>query len=88
MHRVAVSRATGEPTVVTADRERRIVADVAPDCAGRHGSAFTLRLSGPAGGTYASGHGGQQIDLDAIEYCRIVSGRAPGDGLLQTRVMF
>lgn len=88
VHRVDISRATGKPMVVTADHEGRIVADVARDWAGRHQSAFILHLIGPSGGTYISGTGGQQIDLDGIEFCRIVSGRAPGDGLLQTRVMF
>ncbi len=88
VHRVDITRATGKPMAVTADHEGRLIADVARDWAAHHGSAFTLRLSGPAGGVYRSGSGGEDIELDALEFCRILSGRAPGNGLLTTAVPF
>jgi uncharacterized protein (TIGR03083 family) len=88
IHRVDITRATGRPMVVTADHEGRIVADVLRDWAARHRTSFTLRLSGPAGGIYTAGSGGQEITLDAIQFCRILSGRASGDGLLTTPVPF
>jgi len=88
IHRVDITRATGKPMVVTADHEGRIVADVVRDWAARHRAGFTLQLSGPAGGSYAAGSGGPEIIRDAIEFCRIVSGRAVGDGLLTTPVPF
>ncbi len=63
-------------------------ADAVAEWASRHDQPFRLHLSGPAGGTFRHGDGGPQLDLDAIEFCRILSGRAPGDGLLATRILF
>jgi uncharacterized protein (TIGR03083 family) len=88
IHRVDITRATGKPLVVTSDHEGRIVADVVRDWAAHHGDTFTLRLTGPAGGTYRAGSGGNETVLDGIQFCRILSGRDPGDGLLMTQVPF
>jgi uncharacterized protein (TIGR03083 family) len=88
IHRVDISRATSKPMVVAADHEGRIVADVVRDWAVHHRQSFALRLSGLAGGAYRSGSGGAEIQLDAVQFCRILSGRAPGDGLLKTQLMF
>lgn len=88
IHRVDITRATGKPMVITADHEGRVIADVVRDWAAHHGRAFTLRLSDPAGGTYRAGSGGEDIELDALQFCRILSGRAPGEGLLKTQLMF
>ena len=57
----------------------------------RHGQPFTLHLTGPAGGTFTGGGPsatGPVIDMDAVEFCRTLAGRAPGDGLLTTIVPF
>jgi uncharacterized protein (TIGR03083 family) len=88
VHRVDITRATGKLLVVTGDHEGRIVADVVRDWAAHHGTGFSLRLTGPAGGTYRAGSGGEEIALDGIQFCRILSGRAAGDGLLATQVPF
>ncbi len=88
VHRVDITRAAGKPMVVTGDHEGRIVADVVRDWAAHHAADFTLRLTGPAGGTYRAGSGGQEIALDGIQFCRILSGRDAGDGLLKTQVPF
>jgi len=88
MHRVDIARATGRPLTLTAAHDGRIVADVVAEWARRHGQAFTLRLSGPAGGTFTRGDGGEAIEIDAIEFCRILSGRATGSGLLTQEVPF
>jgi hypothetical protein len=42
----------------------------------RHARPVALTLTGEAGGTITAGSGGPAIELDAIEFCRIVSGRA------------
>jgi hypothetical protein len=47
-----------------------------------------LLLTGPAGGSYVKGTGGTDLELDAVEFCRILSGRAPGAGLLTQFVPF
>jgi len=88
MHRVDVCRATGHTMVLTADHDGRIVADVVAEWARRHGQPFTLDLAGPAGGRYTQGHGGEEIALDAVEFCRTLSGRSTGTGLLTQEVPF
>jgi uncharacterized protein (TIGR03083 family) len=88
MHRVDVSRAVGIPVAVTLDHDGRLVADVVREWARLHGQPFTLVLEGPAGGTYAAGSGGEALCLDAVEFCRILSGRRDATGLLTTEVPF
>ena len=88
MHRVDVSRATGRALELTADHDGRIVADVVAEWARRHGRPFTLTLTGPAGGSYVSGQGGEAITTDAVDFCRTLSGRATGPGLLARPVPF
>jgi uncharacterized protein (TIGR03083 family) len=88
MHRIDIARATGRKPVLTADHDGRIVADVVAEWAGEHGQPYRLTLTGPAGGTWSAGTGGEELVLDAVEFCRITSGRAPGDGLLASQVPF
>jgi hypothetical protein len=88
MHRVDLSRATGARLNVTADHDGVIVSDVVTEWAQRHGQPFRLRLTGPAGGCWESGRGGREIELDAVEFCRTVSGRESGEGLLGVHVPF
>jgi uncharacterized protein (TIGR03083 family) len=88
IHRVDISRAVGREMEVDADHDGRIVADVVADWARRHGLPFTLTLTGPAGGVFTAGGGGEALELDAVEFCRVLSGRAPGNGLLATRIAF
>jgi uncharacterized protein (TIGR03083 family) len=88
MHRVDVVRATGAEHVLTRDHDAVIVADVVAEWAERHGQPYTLRLTGPIGGTWTRGSGGAHIELEAVEFCRALSGRSTGDGLLTTQVPF
>ncbi|HEX9259738.1 MAG TPA: maleylpyruvate isomerase family mycothiol-dependent enzyme [Acidimicrobiales bacterium] len=91
MHRVDATRATGREMVLTADHDGVIVADVVAEWARRHGQPFTLTLTGPAGGTFTAGGGaaeGEGTELDAVEFCRILAGRAEATGLLTTIVPF
>lgn len=89
MHRVDAARATGKPMTLTSEHDGRIVADVVAEWARRHGKPFELVLTGPAGGAFrASGPAAETIELDAVEFCRTLAGRRPGDGLLQTIVPF
>ena len=87
MHRIDVCRATGRD-VVTDQIEARIVADIVGEWADRHGAPVTLRITGPAGGTYVAGSGGEEIECDAIEFARLVSGRGTPVGLLATSVQY
>jgi uncharacterized protein (TIGR03083 family) len=88
LHRVDLARATDRPLELTAEHDGRIVADVVAEWAGVHGQPYRLTLTGPAGGTWSRGTDGEAIALDAVEFCRILSGRAPGAGLLAHAVPF
>jgi uncharacterized protein (TIGR03083 family) len=88
MHRIDITRATGAPHTLTAEHDGVIVDDVVTEWADRHGQPFTLQLSGLAGGSWSRDDGGPSLDLDAIDFCRILSGRSPGDGLLSTEIPF
>jgi uncharacterized protein (TIGR03083 family) len=88
LHRIDIARATGRPLELTADHDGRIVADVVAEWAHAHGRPFRLTLTGPAGGSWSAGTAGEEIALDAVEFCRILSGRAPGSGLLAQSVPF
>jgi len=88
MHRVDLCRATGRSMTVTPGHDGVIVEDVVAEWARRHGEPYRLTLTGPAGGSYSAGQGGPAHELDAVEFCRIVSGRGTAPGLLATHVPF
>jgi uncharacterized protein (TIGR03083 family) len=88
MHRIDICRAAGVPLAATADHEGHIVADVVREWAERHGAPFLLELTGPAGGRWEEQGGGEEITMDALEFCRAVGGRAPHSGLLSVQVPF
>lgn len=86
MHRVDLARATETNFVSTPDHDGRIVADIVVEWARRHKEPFRLHLSGGAGGTYTQGVGGEELHMEAVEFCRILSGRGTGSGLLRHRL--
>jgi len=86
MHRTDIAASSGRQLTLTASHDGTPVADTAAEWAQRHGQPWTLTLTGPAGGYWAWGTDGPSCELDAVEVSRIVSGRAPGDGLLTTPV--
>jgi uncharacterized protein (TIGR03083 family) len=88
MHRSDIAAAADRQLMLTIGHDGTLVADVAAEWAQRHGQQCTLILTGPAGGRWAWGTGGPSFELDAVEFCRIVSGRGSGDGLLATPVPF
>lgn len=88
MHRSEIARATGRELALTPEHDGRIVADVVAEWTRRHGQPCTLMLTGPAGGAYTARGGGEEHCLDAVEFCRTVSGRGDGEGLLRTPVPF
>jgi uncharacterized protein (TIGR03083 family) len=90
LHRIDLCRAIAAEPLLTADHDGRIIADVAAEWARRHGQPHHLVLTGPAGGTFRAGDVADdaRLEVDAVEFCRIVSGRAAGTGLLATEVPF
>jgi uncharacterized protein (TIGR03083 family) len=88
MHRTELVAAGGLEMELTPQHDGVLVADIAEEWAGRHGQPCTLVLTGPAGGQLSWGTGGPTLELDAVEFCRILSGRGQGEGLLATEVPF
>lgn len=93
MHRIDLGRATGQTVPPSAEHDGVIVADVVREWAARHGQPYRLRLTGGAGGSFSSGVPAQDeavpaLELDALEFCRILSGRKDGEGLLSVQVAF
>jgi uncharacterized protein (TIGR03083 family) len=86
MHRLDICAATGLDPQPTAEHDGRLVDDIVHEWAQRHGQPYTLELTGPAGGIW--GTGGERITVDALDFCRIVSGRGEATGLLATAVPF
>ncbi len=82
MHRIDLTHATATEFGADSAHDGRIVADIVAEWAGTHGEPFSLDLTGPAGGQYAAGSGGEHLSLDAIEFCRILAERVHGDGIL------
>lgn len=93
MHRLDLARATGSTPLLTPDHDGVIVADVVAEWTRRHGQPYELTLTGPAGGRWRQGQDGEVIEMDAADFCRVVSGRPASDGshpsgLLSTNVPF
>ncbi len=89
LHRIDLCRALGREPELTAEHDGRIVADVVAEWARRHGTDVHLTLTGPAGGVFgAPGADRAHLEIDAVEFCRTVSGRIPGTGLLAEPVPF
>lgn len=89
MHRSDIAEATGRPMHLTPGHDGAIVADVVTDWMARHGRPVHLVLTGPAGGRWdRAGDGAESLELDAVEFCRGVSGRTGASGLAGTWVPF
>ncbi|SDP14672.1 TIGR03083 family protein [Nakamurella panacisegetis] len=86
MHRIDIARAAGIEPDLTAEHDGRIVADILAEWSRHHGEPYTLTLTGPAGGTFHAGVAGDTRTVDAIEFARILSGRAAGAGILRHKL--
>jgi uncharacterized protein (TIGR03083 family) len=82
LHRVDLTRAAGTTFDVDAEHDGRIVADIVAEWSTTHGEPFVLNLSGAAGGRYFNGSGGEEVELDAVEFCRVLAGRSSRGGVL------
>lgn len=82
-HRIDIHAAVGRPMELAADHDGRLVADIVGEWSELHGEPFELRLTGPAGGTFGQGQGGEVVELDALDFVRTLAGRLPGTGVLR-----
>ena len=74
--------------VLSPAHDGRLVADVVAEWSRRHGHAYTLTLTGPAGGRWQVGERGENLELDALDFCWTVGSRQVRTGLLATEVPF
>lgn len=81
-HRIDICAAIDRPMELTADHDGRLVADIVGEWASIHGEPFELVLEGTAGGKFSQGTVGERVEIDAITFIRILSGRLPGTGVL------
>jgi uncharacterized protein (TIGR03083 family) len=81
-HRIDICVATGREMHLTAEHDGRLVADIVAEWASIHGEPFELVLDGPAGGKFSQGVDGERVEIDAIEFIRVLAGRQPGTGVL------
>jgi uncharacterized protein (TIGR03083 family) len=88
MHRIDIARATGRAPHLTGEHDGRLVADIVAEWAQRHAQPCRLHLTGPAGGVWQFSSDAPTFELDAVQFCRIQSGRASATGLLATEVPF
>lgn len=86
MHRIDIARAAGIAPELTPEHDGRIVADILAEWSRRHGEAYSLTLTGPAGGGFRAGEGGDSQTVDAVEFARILSGRGEGPGILRHKL--
>jgi uncharacterized protein (TIGR03083 family) len=82
-HRIDVCTALGREMEATPEHDGRLVADIVTEWAGIHGEPFELALTGPAGGTYSQGTGGERVEIDAFDLVRTLAGRLEGTGVLR-----
>ncbi len=83
IHRIDVCFATGRDVHLTPDHDGRLVADIVAEWAAIHREPFQVVLEGLAGGAYSQGVDGERVDIDAVEFVRVLAGRRPGTGVLR-----
>jgi len=81
-HRIDIHAVIDRPMNLTADHDGRLVADIVTEWAAIHGEPFELVLGGPAGGKFTQGVDGERVEIDAIEFIRVLAGRRAGTGVL------
>lgn len=81
-HRIDIHTAVDRPMSLTAEHDGRLLADIVAEWASIHGQPFELVLDGPAGGKFTQGVDGERVEIDAIEFIRVLSGRRTGTGVL------
>lgn len=88
MHRVDICRAVGR-TPTFADHDRRVVEDVIAEWAARVRAGIDLTIPTPYSARYVAGDGKVALEIDGIELCRVLSGRAHHPSpLFETKVLF
>jgi hypothetical protein len=75
MHRTDICAAVGVEPELTAEHDGRLVAAVVAEWGRRMGRPVQLDLAGPAGGAFGDARAEASLALDAVRFCRLLSGR-------------
>jgi uncharacterized protein (TIGR03083 family) len=81
-HRIDLYAAIGRPMPATPEHDGRLVGDIVAEWAEVYKHDFDLVLTGAAGGTFTQGTNGEHVEIDALDFVRVLSGRLPGTGIL------
>lgn len=82
-HRIDIHAVIGRPMELDPAHDGPLVADIVSEWADLHGEPFELVLTGPAGGTFSRGSGGDAVEMDALDFVRTLAGRLPGTGVMR-----
>lgn len=82
-HRIDIHAVIGRPMELEVEHDGPLVADIVAEWAALHGEPFELVLTGPAGGAFSQGDGGEHVEIDALDFIRTLAGRLPGLGVLR-----
>lgn len=82
MHRVDIAHALGYGLDIDAEHDGRLMEDYVAEWATIYDTPFTLHLTGPAGGSFQNGQGGEVVTIDAVEFLRTLAEREHGTGLM------
>lgn len=82
-HRMDIAVATERAMDLDDEHDGRIVADIVAEWATTHGEPFVLELTGPAGGTFVAGRGGEEVSIDTLAFIAVLAERAEGSGVLR-----
>ncbi len=86
MHRMDIARAAGVTPEISHEHDGRILSDIVAEWSRRHGQPYHLTLTGPAGGDFGSADDAEPQTVDAVDFARILSGRAEGPGVLRHKL--
>lgn len=67
-HRIDIHAVIGRPMELDLAHDGRLVADIVGEWGELHGEPFGLHLTGPAGGTFSQGEGGEHLETDALDF--------------------
>jgi uncharacterized protein (TIGR03083 family) len=82
-HRIDIHAVIGRPMTLEPAHDGRLVADIVAEWALLHGEPFELTLTGPAGGAFSRGAGGEHVEMDALDFIRTLAGRLSGTGVMR-----
>ena len=86
MHRIDIARAAGIAPELDAEHDGRIVADIVAEWSRRHVSPSPRPRPARPAASSAPAPAASAQTVDAVEFARVLSGRAEGPGILRHKL--